>query len=479
MNLWAKSLRQLLVSAVALFFFSCEDESGIIGYPNPNKKFNVSYLEIPLESTVVLLDSLITDNGDGAGTVLAGEYFDPVMGNIRTQPFLQVSPTTTTKLDATAEYDSASIQVRLNFYVYGFASNETFTFSVRSIIDDLTFSNSNRYYHNSAVNYGTIELAQLKGFVNYDSVKAQSGKTTPDTVLLRGTMDYDYGKTLFTIARDNPDSALHYFERFKTTVKGLTLVPTEANGVIGLTLSSSLSKLVIHYHTKEASGAVKDTLERAFVFANSALANTSFTQIINDRSGTELAAAVPYQGFDAAMRYVQSGSPVITKVDLTNFYNFADTVDNLLINSAELVIEGVNTEEATRAHSLLLMRIMNADDRFISRKNDTDSVEMRNYYVSADGNLYNVYSDRQESTTTPASIAYDDETGSMSGFFTLFAQTLFKYKNDEDGINDNRIKYLGLFPYSPDMPRSVTRTIFDKNKVKLRINYTRPTDLKP
>ena len=39
MNLWAKRIGQLAVLPVALFFFSCEDEAGVLGYKNPNPKF--------------------------------------------------------------------------------------------------------------------------------------------------------------------------------------------------------------------------------------------------------------------------------------------------------------------------------------------------------------------------------------------------------------------------------------------------------
>ena len=62
MNLWVNRIGQLTMLAVALFFFSCEDETSILGYKNPNSKFKVSYVEIPIESSVLLRDSLRTSN---------------------------------------------------------------------------------------------------------------------------------------------------------------------------------------------------------------------------------------------------------------------------------------------------------------------------------------------------------------------------------------------------------------------------------
>ncbi len=62
MNLWANRVGQLASLAVALFFFSCEDEASVLGFKNQNQKFEASYIEIPIESSVLLLDSQRTSN---------------------------------------------------------------------------------------------------------------------------------------------------------------------------------------------------------------------------------------------------------------------------------------------------------------------------------------------------------------------------------------------------------------------------------
>src|SRR5690349_8861337 len=117
MNLWVKSLKQLAVLAVASFFFSCEDETSLIGFKDPKPKFNVRYIEIPISSSVMLIDSLITDNKpvferiNGQPTksgifplnntnLLIGEYNDPTLGTVRAEPFVQLIPVASTTLDA-------------------------------------------------------------------------------------------------------------------------------------------------------------------------------------------------------------------------------------------------------------------------------------------------------------------------------------------------------------------------------------------
>jgi hypothetical protein len=75
MNLWVKRTGQLLLAAVALFFLSCKDEVTLPGFPNPNSKFKINYVEIPLESSVYLLDSIRTSNTPGdLQRVLVGQY---------------------------------------------------------------------------------------------------------------------------------------------------------------------------------------------------------------------------------------------------------------------------------------------------------------------------------------------------------------------------------------------------------------------
>ena len=124
MNLWAKSLRQLSFVAVALFFFSCEDENTLLGFKNPVPKFNVSFVEIPLTSNSLLIDGIVTDskgslsatNPGAVGNLLIGQYQDAELGNIKAESFLQVYPAGATQIPADAIFDSVTLSIRYNFY---------------------------------------------------------------------------------------------------------------------------------------------------------------------------------------------------------------------------------------------------------------------------------------------------------------------------------------------------------------------------
>src|SRR5688572_25445292 len=122
MNLWAKRIGQLAILPIALFFFACEDEASLLGYKNPNTKFEVKYIEIPLESSVLLLDSQRTSNylfNNETNRLLVGQYVDQQFGSITSTAFTQYFTTTGAKLAAGAVFDSVSIQLAFDLYNYG------------------------------------------------------------------------------------------------------------------------------------------------------------------------------------------------------------------------------------------------------------------------------------------------------------------------------------------------------------------------
>lgn len=489
MNLWARTLRQLTVVSVALFFFSCEDESGLLGFKNPNKKFHVGYVDIPLNvSSVFGIDSLQTDLRpqieagqtrivDG---LLVGAYTDNEFGKISAQSFLSIYPTVNTALPSTAVYDSITVEFRLNFYSYGFSGTKAQSFAIHEITGDtLTLFGGKRYFTTSpAPAFSVDPLGVASISVNYDSLKkeAVSASNQQDTLLATARLSDEFGARVFEAIRAGfTTSAQH--SAFKSMIRGLALVPGSETGILGINVVNTfgqLSRVVTHYHTVDGAGAVADTLIRTFGFEYA-----SFTKIEADRSNTGLMSVQPYQSVvpPTDLRYVQSGAPVITKLDLAPFYAFADTVDNILINSAEFVIENVPAPSGADPHGSFLFRLMNnGSDMFLNNRIAADRELASDYYVLTSQNEYYYFASTD--AAAPVTISYNPEENTYSGFMTLFAQSLFVHKKDEDGINENRLKYLALHPSNPPQ-RSVTRTLFQRDNVKLRIFYTRAKIVTP
>ncbi|NJM24706.1 MAG: DUF4270 domain-containing protein [Bacteroidia bacterium] len=212
---------------------------------------------------------------------------------------------------------------------------------------------------------------------------------------------------------------------FRGKLKGFALVPTESQAVVGYSLATSFSKITLHYHTEEG-GVNKDTLTRDFYFTTH-----GFNNIATERGGTNLAGLVnknePFV-LPTDERYVQSGSPVIPRLDLEKFYEFADTLDNIIVNSAELVISDVQSPDATPVITSFSLRpILNTQRLFA----DTSNVDALNgLYVYAnpattppDPYIY-VRGDLGTSDARALAL-YNSDRDRYSAYLTLFLQSMF------------------------------------------------------
>ncbi len=487
MNLWAKSLRQLSFVAVALFFFSCEDENSILGFKNPVPKFNVSFVEIPLTSSSLLIDSTITDNKNGAAVLLLGKYKDSRLGNVQAQSYLQIYPAQATQIPSDALFDSLTISLRYNFYGYGFTGETTEKFAIHELTDSLDRRSVFRYrFNHPGIAYNPTPMATASVKVHLDSLIKQSNlpAAQQDTLVARARLSDELGRKIFNLSKQynfissSTLSANVQYREFLNAVRGIALIPTESNGILGIRILNNFSAVTVHYRTL-VNGAVKDTLSRTYGFNI-----PSFTKIDVERSGTEFSGAAPYQNISApsstGIRYVQSGNPVVTKIDLSNFYAFADTVGNVLVNEASIVIDGVESPPQAPAISELALKIMNGNNQFTNYAvAATDRAAMVPYNLTqsnqngvliVDGKHYFV---KQEFSAEVAALRYS--SGRYGGNFTLFFQELLKYSQDADGINETRLNYLGLYPLAPPISNSVSRTVFNAENLKLRIYYTKPT----
>jgi hypothetical protein len=477
MNLWAKTIGQLAMLSVALFFFSCEDENSIIGYPNPNKKFEVRTVEIPLGTSVLGMDSLITDNKSVPSYMsLVGKYNDPMLGTVRATSFLQIIPAFSARLPANAVYDSAVFQVRLNFYTYGLTTDHYERYTIHRIVgDSLNRLIQHSYYAHDYIDYFEEPMGEASVYLGVNEIKRQFGfsASQQDTVLLRSKLADDVGSQLMDLVQSSDHSTNAQRQKFIDTFKGIALVPSEESSTImALNLNpndnSNFSRLYLYYHTPS------DTLVSNFV-----INLASFTNIVADRSATELAGALPDVDIDPAsgLRYIQSGVPLATKIDLTNLYAFLDTTENIIVNEAALIIDEVESPAAFSAHSELRLKILN--DNNTTRRNSlsSDSLALSKYNVVTDGRDYAVQADNYSAENPFAVLSYDSKEARIDGYLTLFVQSLFDNRNDEDGVNESRIKYLALFPNAPVATRTVNRTIFHKDKLKIRVTYTKPSQV--
>ncbi len=462
MNLWARRMGQLLLAA--LFLMGCEDENSLLGFRNPNKKFNVDYLDIPLTSGVLLIDSTRTDNlASGINRLLAGKYQDPDLGEVRATFFTQLRPGIIDTIPPESIYDSIIVEFQLDNYAYGAQGITDETISVHEITEDsISYTlPAIPYYYTSSLGYGQ-SMGQGTISVNYDSLKKQASLVRPDTAFsfrFKLNEETDFSTRLFDLLKNNPDNALKDPKKFRYAIKGLAVVAENpSNSILGFTGSAqSRTRLTLHYHT------ASDTLTRVFYMDIG-----SFSNITTDRIG-ELAGVQKYELIEPAseLRYLQNGSPVITRIDLANFYTAMESIPNTLINAAEFVIESTDNPSYLGPPPNIYLRTIKEDNQFYNQKKVIDRDFMAGYWVMRDEDYYLSRSDiTTGGQSVPVTLNYSD--GMYVGNATLFMQDLYSKRN-----SDTKLQYLAL--YSTNIGKTVNRAVFNSDQIKLRIYYTIPS----
>jgi hypothetical protein len=483
MNLLDKSLGRLAVLAVALFFFSCEDPTSI-GYKNPNPKFDVRYVDIPLTSSVMAIDSFPSDiNSVGVASLLVGKYNDPLLGEVSAESYIRIDRLKAYPLADTSTFDYAEIRLHFNYVYQGAPGVTNQKIKIHRINEDAFYQAfklinvkapavpvTTIFYSNRALAYSPIELAELNLTVDYTEAQKQLTKaeSARDTIVVSARLDQDFGQTLFDNLKSDSLTRNIHFEKFLDQFRGIALVPDEsATGISGFSVLSDSSYIKLHYHTPHTTG-------NEIYYAFDA---KSFTSFSSNRAGTELAGHPNFEPILPSndLRYVQSGDGITTRIDLSNFYQFAnqDSVKNLLVNSAQIIVNQIQEPPAgIRQHDAFTLRVMDSHDFLLRSEKVFTSAEMQNLWIVHDNVHYYTYPDAEVMQTyAVSSLPYNATNLQYASYITRFTQALFRNK---DASAANRINYLELESLSPNNARSVARTVFHKDGIHLRIYYTKP-----
>jgi hypothetical protein len=221
----------------------------------------------------------------------------------------------------------------------------------------------------------------------------------------------------------------------------------------------------------------------------------SSSRISIDRSATELAGLTqPNQEFipvNQDKRYVQSGAPVCVKLDLSKFLEFSDTIENLVINSAELSISNIDDPGANDPPRSLFLQVLDEQNklkRLASTSNPVqrarDSLDIQLYTNRArtlfdrpvstlvsKANVFSIFGDTQQEE---ARLSYNKDDKRYVGYLTLFLQELQEDEVSGD-FEKTKFKDLVLYPGNPYAAKSLNRVSYNKNNLKLKIYYTTPT----
>jgi len=520
MNLWVKRVGQLAVLAVALFFFSCEEQTNLIGFKNPDSKYKLSFIDIPVKSSNILFDSIRTTNfyaTNDANRLLVGHYADPVFGGVTASAYTQFLPlgSLPTNLGDSLVFVLDSAVLRLTFdYAYGLDGESPQKISVYEIEDPLLYSyqvtvpgsvggqqkpsesiynRQQEYFINSEVTYGGPAICS--GTFTAKPEFNNSNKFHDK----RMRLDDDFAERLFLHAQRR-DSTVTNPSIFTTFFPGIAIVPQpgESDQVVGITpyngSNFDSTYLRIHYHIKRiVKGTVKtDSLALDFNL-NRSTGIISFNKIEADRTGSDLPL---YSGFyqedeSGEKRYIQSGTGVLTKIDFSAFIDSLEDIPNLAINSAELVIQNVDDPQQFTPPDGLLVKLLRDNNRpkkltypgygSIYRK-DLDDLALYNGFVNFDArNAYTFNTNIPFDSTFNVvddfggflTLVYDEN--SYKGRASLFFNHLHAIAAQDKTVFTEAV----LIPYTINgrqtNGKSVNRVSFDKDNIKLRVYYTVPT----
>lgn len=407
------------------------------------------------------MDSLRTTNLKGeTSRLLAGNYVDPVFGSTQAQALMQYrSSNISTVIPASAVYDSVVLQIAFDFYSYGSIGETAQTFNVHEVTTELNLPQG--YFFNSDVSVGPVPIGTSTVKVNHDFFKKEFEDTDADSVFTtRIKLSDGFGQRLYE-AVDPEDVNYTDFELFKGAFKGLAILPEQSDKIVGLNPSDLNSSLILYYH----DGDSKKTL--SFVFSQ----GVTFSKILTDRSSTELSGLDQFHtDFDPGLkRYLQGGTSIITKLDFSKFYEYMDTVSNIIINSAEIEISGIETSPNFKNPRGLSVSMLRLNNRFKTFTNAQDTVDFINFNGTLTlGDELKFFIAKDEGQGQIFSLNYSSTNSRYSGFPTLFFQRLFDLKTIQ-------YPHWALRPSDPQPGKSVDRLVFPKDKIKLKIYYTRST----
>ncbi len=448
MSLWVKKFG--LISGLALLFYACED-SGDIGLElNPERASLVTrYAEIPVKTSVVQVDSLNTTN---TYTGLVGSYSDTNLGDIEATFYSRILPDKNTLFDpkdTDNQFDSLVLTLHIKSLYGRELGNESYS------IHELTESieQDRVYYSSDQTSYETDPI----GLLSFDASAIDTTKI--DTVILRTRLDDAFGNKLFDEAKDTTSlsyDSLHYFLQF---CHGIAIVPQDSKVILGFKPEDAEydTKLSLYYHNS------KDTAQLTYYFTGYQVEDSLYINykhyyhsIIQDKSGTPLAGLTELnKDFDTGTdyTYIQSGTGVLTKISFDPYYDFLDTLSNVVINRAELEFSVEHYDDNVFPPSGLFLAVTDESNKFLFQTNSSGGVEIKRLTDAFSG--YKNYK-----------LGFFKIPDENSGLFRSQITGHILSLTEGTGVNKP------LFLESNHFVNSIESFVSSKNSMKLKIYYS-------
>jgi hypothetical protein len=480
-----------LLFFLSLVLFSCTEDPSTIGFKGEDSRFKVYYKELTIPTSVILTDSLTTfNNPDPAFAsetkrLLVGKYTDPQFGVIEAEAYTQFRPYNPAfTLPTGSLLDSAVLTLSFDNYYYGDQTTASQNFLVYELLDSIITQQN--YYQNSSVAYSPTPIGSSSTFVSPSAFDAylknnnDGDATNNHADSLSITLNKDFSQRLFDLASSGTSDYLD-FRRFKRIFKGFMIRSEGDEKIVGFDPSYSATgifktRMLLYYKYPDPANAgsfLKGAFDYGLFTVGSGFNVLGFSKINASRGGTALGIEenLHKEFYPGNYRYIQGGDPVFTKLDFTNFTKFSDTLPNMIINSAELVIDPLEPQDSPLP-LFLGLRVLTEKNRF-----KYSGLYPAYFYpmIVNDSRGFQMLGEQANPTTITRKYNLilsqnTDGTHKYSEYFTPFFQRLYSYRAQED-----RLLKFGLISSFPEMNKSVHRLMFNKDNLKLKIYYTLPS----
>ncbi len=472
MNLWARKLGLVLVSA--LLFFSCgNDDLTTIGLP-PENNLGIFFVEIPVEDVVsqVWVNDISSMN---SSTVFAGQYTDPDLGLITAQNFAELqlpSENPGKVLEEDAVIDSLVLEMRIsNAYGVDFSTTMQ-TIELYQMTDTIrTFEMS--YYNDSKQDVG-MKLGEESFMLFKDSLNLQFTDTDlPDSSAQRALYDAQgryiyktnirlddaFANQFFTDMKDTTENSIFSSSiNFSDYLKGFRLSGVPGNSaVISYNPNSTYSALVLYYTQTVDGETVHSSIRFTYnpaIYYNNVTPNAEIDWMGGALDGLD-SFYTPFESSNSRA-YVQAGTNLFMKLDMSIFNNFADTLQNPIIQNAELVLESPFMESAEDSN-LPLPELLSVTVTSL------DSLES-GYFQS----------NQEVASDLPSNMEYDEDQGLYKVEFPVYLQTLVNNNNVYDQIIFSPITTSSFTGSLKQDNTAFDRLVVEKSNIKIRLYYTIP-----
>lgn len=475
MSLWARKKVGHLLMAGALLFLSCEEDITLLGY-KADDRFGVHYWDIPLESSLLLIDSLRTSNlSQETQRLLMGRYTDDLLGEVNASFYTQYYRNGSLPDSlALATFDSIALTLAFDDYFYGSRDATPQEIAIYELEEELAnvLTEIPRYYNNSVKQLGaqigsytfTLDPVLLE-----DNIANRAANKKDSVYTIRMLLDPAFGQRLFEAAvrADNAttveDSAFVKLDQFIKLFKGISVQAVQGDKIYGISPTKEETQMQLYF--------TLNGRQRILQFSMGNL--SSFSTILSDKTGSDVEGLETFnQEYQTASgnRYIQNGVGILTKVKLDNFVNYPglDTIPTMIINSAELRINDVAVQpKGSPAPTQAILRLLGDDNRFRQAQNQQDTTLLQQYNRTLNTGFV-ILDDFQRGDQV--FFNYNEEKNTYSSFITLFIQELYKQKVAGGTLLTN----LAIFPVAPPAGKSVNRVRFHSDNITLRIYFTVP-----